>query len=108
METLQHRHWRHRCAALAIAAAGAALLSFGLLAALGGDFTASALAGPVAGAAARGASPQAAFEPRCAQPVVRFSISENSSYIPIAIAPTTTRPENARPICIDEPAEISR
>ena len=33
--------------------------------------------------------------PRCAQPVVRFSITENSSYIAIAMAPTTTRPAKA-------------
>lgn len=47
-------------------------------------------------------------EPRCAQPVVRFSIVLNNSYISIAIAPTTTSPEKARPICMAEPAEISR
>lgn len=45
---------------------------------------------------------------RCAQAVVRFSISANSSYITIAIAPTTTRPAKATLICIDEPADISR
>ena len=45
---------------------------------------------------------------RCAHPVVRFSITANSSYMIIAIAPITTRPPNASPICIDEPAEISR
>ena len=38
---------------------------------------------------------QAACEPRCAQPVVRFSIQENTSYIAIAIAPMVTRPANA-------------
>ena len=42
------------------------------------------------------------------EPVVRCSTIANSSYMPIAIAPTTTRPAKARPICIDEPAEISR
>ena len=47
-------------------------------------------------------------EPRCAQPVVCFSIKLNSSYITIAIAPTTIRPANAKPICIAEPAEISK
>jgi hypothetical protein len=54
------------------------------------------------------ASRQAAFDPRCAHPVVRLSTIENSSYMPIAIAPTTTSPANARPICIDEPAEMSK
>jgi drug/metabolite transporter (DMT)-like permease len=39
-------------------------------------------------------------EPRCAQPVVRFSSTEKNSYIAMAIAPTTTRPAKARPICI--------
>jgi hypothetical protein len=47
-------------------------------------------------------------EPRCAQPVVCFSTMLNSSYIAIAIAPTTSKPAKARPICMAEPAEISR
>ena len=47
-------------------------------------------------------------DPLWAQPVVCFSIQLNSSYITIAIAPTTSRPLKARPICIEEPAEISR
>ena len=34
-------------------------------------------------------------EPRCAQPVVRFSIHENSSYIAIAMAPIVTSPAKA-------------
>ena len=59
-------------------------------------------------AQANEAARQVAFDPRCAQPVVRFSTIENSSYMPIAIAPTTTSPAKARPICIDEPAEMSR
>src|SRR6476661_3059809 len=42
---------------------------------------------------------QAAWDPRWAQPVVCCSMTLNSSYITIAIAPTTTRPANARPIC---------
>ena len=45
---------------------------------------------------------------RCAQPVVRFSTTANSSYIAIAITPITTSPANASGICIDEPADISR
>ena len=49
-----------------------------------------------------------AVELRWAQPVVRLSITANSSYMIIAMAPMTTSPANARPICIDEPAEISR
>jgi hypothetical protein len=59
-------------------------------------------------AQANEAARQVAFDPRCAHPVVRFSTIENSSYMPIAIAPTTTSPAKARPICIDEPAEMSR
>ena len=47
-------------------------------------------------------------DPRCAHAVVFFSMVLKSSYISIAIAPTTTSPLKARPICIDEPAEISR
>lgn len=39
--------------------------------------------------------PHTACDPRCAQPVVRFSIHENSSYIAIAIAPIVTRPAKA-------------
>ncbi len=67
---------------------------------------------PRLGAEARAKSPASRRHAppalRCAQPVVRFSITANSSYMIIAIAPITTRPPNARPICIDEPAEISR
>ncbi len=47
-------------------------------------------------------------DPRCAQAVVWRSITLNNSYITIAITPTTTRPANANPICMAEPAEISR
>ena len=47
-------------------------------------------------------------EPRCAQPVVCFSMKLKSSYITMAMIPTTSKPLNARPICIDEPAEINR
>ena len=47
-------------------------------------------------------------DPRCAHAVVCISILLNNSYISIAMAPTTTRPAKARPICIAEPAEISR
>ena len=47
-------------------------------------------------------------DPRCAQAVVRFSIQLNNSYITMAMAPTTIRPANARPICMDEPALMSR
>ena len=47
-------------------------------------------------------------EPRCAQPVVRFSTQLNSSYMAMAMAPTTSKPADARPICMEEPAEISR
>ena len=32
---------------------------------------------------------------------------ENSSYITIAMMPTTSRPLNARPICIELPAEMT-
>ena len=46
--------------------------------------------------------------PLWAQPVVCFSIQLNSSYITMAMMPTTSRPENAKPICIELPAEISR
>jgi hypothetical protein len=45
---------------------------------------------------------------RWAQPVVCFSMKLNSSYITIAIAPTTSKPLKARPICMELPAEISR
>ena len=48
------------------------------------------------------------FPPRCAHPVVRFSTIANSSYIAIAITPMTTNPANASPICIDDPADMSR
>ncbi|MCW5613448.1 MAG: MFS transporter, partial [Rubrivivax sp.] len=44
---------------------------------------------------ARSLPRQAACEPRCAQPVVRFSIHENNSYIAIAIAPMVTSPAKA-------------
>jgi len=47
-------------------------------------------------------------EPRCAHPVVCFSTTLKSSYISIAMAPTTISPAKARPICMAEPAEISR
>jgi hypothetical protein len=46
--------------------------------------------------------------PRCAQPVVCFSTQLNSSYITMAITPTTSRPLKARPICMEEPALMSR
>ena len=36
-----------------------------------------------------------ACEPRCAQPVVRFSTHENNSYIAIAITPIVTSPAKA-------------
>ena len=38
--------------------------------------------------------------------MVCFSIALNNSYITMAIAPTTTRPAKARPICMAEPALI--
>lgn len=47
-------------------------------------------------------------EPRCAQPVVCFSTKLNSSYMTIAIAPTTTNPAKAKPICMADPAEMSK
>lgn len=47
-------------------------------------------------------------EPRCAQPVVCFSTQLKISYITMAMAPTTTKPAKARPICMAEPAEISK
>jgi hypothetical protein len=47
-------------------------------------------------------------EPRCAHAVVCFSIMLNNSYMIIAIAPTTTKPAKAKPICMAEPAEISK
>jgi hypothetical protein len=47
-------------------------------------------------------------EPRCAQPVVCFSIMLNNSYMIMAMAPTTTRPAKAKPICMAEPAEMSK
>ena len=46
--------------------------------------------------------------PRWAQPVKRRSSAEKNSYINIAIAPTTTRPAKARPICMLLPALTSR
>ena len=52
--------------------------------------------------------PQAAWLPRCAQPVVCFSIQLNSSYMTMAMMPTTSRPLKARPICMELPAEMSR
>ena len=51
---------------------------------------------------------QCPWLPRCAQAVVRFSITENSSYMAIAMMPTTTRPLKARPICMLLPALMSR
>jgi len=57
---------------------------------------------------ARSLATHSPCEPRCAQPVVRFSMALKSSYMAMAIAPTTTKPENAKPICMAEPAEISR
>ena len=110
MESIRHRHWRHQCAVLVAVAVCLAAISFGVIAFGAGAasvFT-GALIGTESRAAPRTATAQAAFEPRCAHAVVRFSTTEKSSYMPIAINPTTTRPENARPICIDEPAEISR
>ena len=53
-------------------------------------------------------APQCALDPRCAQQVSRRSRTENNSYMPMAIAPTTTRPAKARPICIELPADTSR
>ncbi len=47
-------------------------------------------------------------EPRCAHPVVCFSMKLKSSYMAMAMAPTTSKPLKARPICMAEPAEISR
>ena len=58
--------------------------------------------------AREGSGAQVFWLPRCAQPVVRFSIALNSSYMSMAMAPTTTNPAKARPICIADPAEISR
>ena len=55
-----------------------------------------------------GAPTQWFCEPRCAQPVVCFSTQLNSSYMTMAIAPTTTKPAKAKPICMAEPAEISK
>ena len=46
--------------------------------------------------------------PRCAHPVVRFSINENSSYIAIAMTPITTRPANASGMRCCEPAVCIR
>jgi hypothetical protein len=51
---------------------------------------------------------QCPCDPRCAQPVRRFSSTEKNSYITMAMAPTTTRPAKARPICMLLPAETSR
>ena len=47
-------------------------------------------------------------ELRCAQAVVRFSTQLNSSYMAMAMAPTTSKPAKASPICMEEPAEISK
>ena len=112
MEPTHLLNWRRHCLRLASAAAGGALFSCGLIAYLGGE-PGAMLAGAVAAAGAsaagtHGVPGQVAFEPRCAHPVVRRSTTENSSYIPIAIAPTATSPAKASPICIDEPAEMSR
>jgi len=51
---------------------------------------------------------QAACEPRCAQPVVRISIHEKSSYMAMAMAPITTRPANARGKRCCDPAVCMR
>ena len=37
-----------------------------------------------------------------------FSIKLNSSYMPMAMTPTTIKPLKARAICMEEPAGISR
>ena len=50
----------------------------------------------------------AACPPRCAQPVMRRSITAKNSYIAIAITPITARPANTKGIFIDEPADIMR
>ncbi len=50
----------------------------------------------------------AACDPRCAHPVVRFSIHENSSYIAIAITPIVTSPANASGVRCWLPAELMR
>jgi hypothetical protein len=47
-------------------------------------------------------------ELRWAQPVVCFSTKLNNSYMIMAMAPTTTKPANAKPICMAEPAEMSK
>lgn len=47
-------------------------------------------------------------ELRCAHAVVRFSTQLNSSYMAMAMAPTTSKPAKASPICMEEPAEISK
>ena len=46
--------------------------------------------------------------PRCAQPVVCFSIQLNNSYMAMAITPTTSKPLKAKPICMELPAEINK
>ncbi len=66
------------------------------------------IVGPRPLAPCPGPRPHSPCDPRRAQPVVCFSSTLKSSYITIAIAPTTIKPAKARPICIDEPAEISR
>lgn len=66
--------------------------------------TRKARAGPHGEAGA----PHCPCEPRCAQAVVCFSITANSSYMAMAITPTVSSPANARPICMAEPAEISK
>ena len=48
------------------------------------------------------------LRPRCAHPVVRFSIHENSSYIAIAITPIVTSPANASGVRCWLPAELMR
>lgn len=46
--------------------------------------------------------------PRCAQPVIRFSSTANSSYMTIAITAITTSPANASGIFMADPADTSR
>ena len=60
---------------------------------------------PRVGAASRA---QIACDPRCAQPVVRFSIHEKSSYMAMAIAPMVTSPAKASDMRCCEPAVCIR
>ena len=55
-----------------------------------------------------GAKTDLSHFPRCAQPVVRFSMMAKSSYMAMAIAPITTSPAKASGIFIEEPADTSR